>query len=586
MPDVAEHPEAQTDSLDLLPVRMLNEFVFCPRLFHFMHVEGRWADNAFTVEGKQVHRRVDQLDHVLPNAPQRAPTPEPAAENGDATPGAEAAGDAPPAISRSVSLASERLGLTAKLDLVSTAGDEAVPVETKRGRVPDNPERSYEPERVQLMAQGLLLREQGYRCDHGVLYFAGSRTRVDIAFTPELEARTLAYAEEARRAAQRTELPPPLEDSPKCPGCSLNGICLPDETIALQHVKPDPAAPQVRRLYPARDDALPFYVQEQGAFVGKSSENIVVKKNGTELGRAKLKDMSQLVLCGNISISAQTVHLLCEAAIPVVHLSMGHWFYGITHGITLRNAYDRAAQFEAAGDRGRQLALAREIVRAKGANQRTLLRRNAAPEPDQALTAMAQLIEKIDQAHGTDELLGIEGNIAAQYFGSFARMLRPRDFDATWDVNSRNRRPPKDPVNALLSFGYALLAKECTVALLAEGLDPWWGLFHKPRHGRPSLALDLMEEFRPLVVDSAVITAVNTGMVAGGDFLQSSSGCLLKPAGRKAFLRAYEGRLDQLVSHPLFDYKCSWRAVIRLQARLLSRWLRRDVPSYTGMVTR
>jgi len=556
---------------------MLNEYAYCPRLFHLMHVDGRWADNAYTVEGRDVHRRVDRLDDVLPD-----PAPE-----DDAA--ADAGGDEPPEISRSVALGSETLGLTARLDLVSTAGDEAVPVDTKRGRVPNNPERSWEPERVQLMAQGLLLREHGYRTDHGVLYYAGSRTRVDVPFTPELEALTLRLIDEARSAALRAELPDPLDDSPKCNGCSLAGICLPDETLALRHVAALPAEhghAAVRRLYPPRDDAQPLYVQEQGARVGKRGEVVIVTKNEQELGRARLKDVSQLVLCGNVSISAQTVHLLCEAGIPIVHLSRGNWFYGITHGITLRNAFDRAAQFRAAADPSRTLAFARAIVAAKGANQRTLLLRNASPRPDTELARMATLLRKLDAPGDAGALLGIEGAIAAHYFSVFNRCLRPRDFDPAWDFRSRNRRPPRDPVNALLSFGYAMLAKECTVALLAEGLDPWWGFYHQPRHGRPALALDLAEEFRPLVVDSAVLTAVNTGMVAAGDFVTSAAGCVLRDTGRKAFIRAYEARLDQLVTHPLFDYRCSWRAVIRLQARLLARWLRGDVPAYIGITTR
>jgi len=558
---------------------MLNEYAYCPRLFHLMHVEGRWADNAYTIEGRDAHRRVDRLDHVLPDA--EAAEPDEDEEN--------EAGDEPPQVSRSVSLGSERLGITAKLDLVSTAGDEAVPVDTKRGRVPNNAERSWEPERVQLMAQGLLLREEGYRTDHGVLYFAGSRTRVDVPFTPELEARTLRLIDEARAAADSVEIPPPLDDSPKCNGCSLSGICLPDETLALNAVPADPPSAgrqAVRRLYPSRDDALPLYVQEQGARVGKRGSVLTVRKGDEELGTARLKDVSQLVLCGNVSVSAQTVHLLCEAEVPVVHLSRGHWFYGITRGITLRNAYDRAAQFRAAGDPGKVLRFARAIVAAKGANQRTMLTRNARPRPRAALARMAALLRKIDLADDNDTALGVEGALAAHYFENFGALLRPRDFDAAWDWHSRNRRPPRDPVNALLSFGYALLVKECTVALLSEGLDPWWGFYHQPRHGRPALALDLMEEFRPLIVDSAVITAVNTGMVAANDFTRSRAGCVLGDSGRKAFIRAYEARLDQLITHPAFDYRCSWRSVIRLQARLLARWLRGDVPRYVGMTTR
>lgn len=199
---------------------------------------------------------------------------------------------------------------------------------------------------------------------------------------------------------------------------------------------------------------------------------------------------------------------------------------------------------------------------------------------------MRALLRKVPFARTTGELLGLEGGLAAHYFGAFGRALKPRGFDSEWDFHNRNRRPPKDPINALLSFGYAILAKECTVALMAEGLDPWWGLYHQPRHGRPALALDLMEEFRPLIVDSAVLTAVNTGMVTRRNFTWSKAACMLGPKGRKAFLRAYEARMDQLVTHPVFGYRCSWRSILRVQARLLARWLRGDIPSYLPMRTR
>jgi CRISPR-associated protein Cas1 len=604
---------------------MLNEYAYCPRLFHLMYVEGRWADNAYTAEGRHVHRRIDRVDQLLPEATGAAASRADdssdstgrTGDGGDASDAADSSpkayaeggagrrgrgkakppddGDEPPIVVRSVPLSSERLGVTAKLDLVAiddTPPDGgaplAAPVETKRGRVPNNPERSWEPERVQLMAQGLLLRERGYRCDRGLLYFAGSRTRVLVPFTAELEARTLALLEQARLASTARELPPPLDDSPKCRGCSLNGICLPDETLALRHVPQDPLAREVRRLYPARDDAQPLYVQEQGAFVGKKGERLVVKKEGAEISSVPLKDLSQLVLCGNVGISAQTLHLLCEAGVPVAHLSMGHWFYGVTHGITLRNAFDRAAQFHAAARPDRCLAFARRLVADKVTNQRTLLRRNAEASScvEAALRDLDDLQQPIAAVGSLDSLLGLEGAAAARYFGRFVDMLRPRDFDAQWDFTARNRRPPRDPVNALLSFAYALLVKECTVALLLEGLDPWWGLYHQPRHGRPALALDLMEPLRPIVADSAVLTAINTGMVTLRSFERAAGACMLNDAGRKALLRAFEARLDQLVTHPIFDYRCSWRSAIRVQARLLSRWLRGDVPEFTSLTTR
>jgi CRISPR-associated protein Cas1 len=562
--------------VELLPVRMLNEYAYCPRLFHLMHVEDRWADNAYTEEGRTVHRRVDQLDHVLPDADLSAP------DQVTDDPGVEDTGDDPPVISRSVPLGSEALGLAAKLDLVSTADDEAVPVETKRGRVPCNEHRSWEPERVQLMAQGLLLRAHGYRCDHGVLYYAKSRTRVDVAFTPELEQHTHELIALARAAASAQVLPPPLDDSPKCVGCSLAGICLPDETRTLGHAGDAAEPPDVRRLFPVRDDALPLYVQEQGAVVGKCGLGLVIRKGGAKLGSAAIKDVSQLVLCGSVSVTPQALNWLCQEGIPIVHLTLGHWFCGVTMGITVRNAYARAAQYEAAADPSRGLAAARAIVTAKGANQR----RNAGLPSTADLDQMSDLLRKVATAPSCEYLLGLEGALAARYYANFAALLSPRDFRSDWDFTSRNRRPPKDPVNAMLSFGYAMLAKECTVALLAEGLDPWWGLYHQPRHGRPALALDLMEEFRPVVVDSAVIAAINNGMVTARDFTRSRAGCLLTDTGRKAFIRAYEARLDQLVTHPVFDYRCSWRSIIRLQARLLARWLSGDVPEYKGMTTR
>lgn len=572
-----------------LTLDMVSQFAYCPRRFHLMYVEGRWADNHYTIDGRRMHRRVDNLDHVLPDAQQAQAKGQGEQE---ADPENPPQGDDPPEISRSVPLASETLGLTAKLDLVATTsggdGNEAVPVETKRRRVPNNPERSYEPERVQLMAQGLLLREHGYECDHGIVYYAGSRTRVSVPFTADLESRTHALIEQTRQGANLRQIPQPLEDSPKCRGCSLNGICLPDETLALRDVPPDQAAPRVRRLYPPRDDAAPLYVQEQGAYVGKSKSRLIVRKDGQELTSVRLKDLSQLVLCGNIGVSAQTLHLLCEADIPVVHLSMGHWFYGITQGITLRNAFDRAAQFKTAARPDRCLGFARELVADKARNQRTMLRRNAARSSslDYVLRHIEDLTKQIVQAPYLGALLGLEGAVAAKYFRHFADMLKPRDFDADWDFKHRNRRPPCDPVNAMLSFVYALLAKECTVAVLGEGLDPWWGFYHQPRHGRPALALDIMEPLRPAIADSAVITAVNTGMISTRNFQRSSAACMLSDTGRKAMLRAFEARLDQLVTHPTFDYRCSWRRVIRLQARLLARWLRGDIHHYPNITPR
>jgi CRISPR-associated protein Cas1 len=151
---------------------------------------------------------------------------------------------------------------------------------------------------------------------------------------------------------------------------------------------------------------------------------------------------------------------------------------------------------------------------------------------------------------------------------------------------SRTARPPRDPVNALLSFAYSLLAKDLTIICAAIGFDPFIGFFHQPRFGRPALALDLMEGFRPLVADSAVLTAINTRMVNEGDFIRAGDAVALTPGGRKGFIRAFEQRIDTLVTHPLFGYRVTYRRVFEIQARLLARYVSGEVLRYPGFETR
>jgi CRISPR-associated protein Cas1 len=215
------------------------------------------------------------------------------------------------------------------------------------------------------------------------------------------------------------------------------------------------------------------------------------------------------------------------------------------------------------------------------------------------------------------ELLGIEGTAAAAYFAQFGDMLKVGDnadpFEtnhglenngagaggeegdsgsggdsawATFDFNRRNRRPPRDPVNALLSLAYSVLAKELTITCAMVGLDPYLGFYHQPRYGRPALALDLMEPFRPLIADSAVLRAINNRMVTPADFIQAGDAVSLTPNGRKQFFLAFEARMDSLVTHPLFGYRVSYRRMLEIQTRLLARMLCGEIANYPVFVTR
>lgn len=572
---------------DLVPARMVNEYVYCPRLAYLEWVQGDWADNADTAEGRFRHRVVDQETGDLPDPARPADDPESPAPAADASSAIHA---------RSVWMSAPEEWLTARIDLLEGeatpgAAPSLTPVDYKRGSPPDLPEGAWESDRVQLCAQGLILRANGYACAGGVIYYAETRTRVPVAFDDALVARTRQIVQEARRMAAGP-IPPPLVGSPKCVRCSLAPLCLPDETNLLADRQPDGEEGEVRRLMPARDDALPLYVQQQGARVGRSGELFEVRLNDCLLAQARIFETSHIALFGSVQITTQALSAALDAGIPVAYFSTGGWFKGLAHGPAHKNVLLRMAQYRAAFDAERSLALARAFVSAKIRNGRTLLMRNHADPPPDVIDALAQLARQAQTAAALPHLLSVEGQAARLYFGAFSGMLKPRpaaqDAPPAWtfDFNSRNRRPPRDPVNAMLSYAYTLLVKELTVLAQVIGFDPHLGFYHQPRYGRPSLALDVMEEFRPLIADSVVLTVVNTGVITPDDFIRRGPAAALKDAARKRFIRAWETRLDTLVTHPVFGYRVSYRRVLEVQVRLLGRLLNGEIQDYPAFVTR
>jgi len=431
--------------------------------------------------------------------------------------------------------------------------------------------------------QALILRDKGYECDEGIVYYVDSKKRVAISIDETLVRRTLALADEARHTAAAGRIPPPLVDSPKCPRCSLVGICLPDEVVALS--EPGEATREVRRLFPARDDAQPLYVQEQGASLGKTEERLVIRAKEAKT-EVRLLDVSQVSLFGNVNLSPAALRLLARNSVPICHFSYGGWFEAVTIGLAHKNVELRRRQFAVAEDEGACLALARGIVSAKIRNQRTLLRRNHSSIPRATRDELARLAKRATTAREAQGLLGIEGAAARAYFSQFSGMLKPPGSPLSFDLRERNRRPPRDPVNAMLSFAYALLVKDMLVQAYSVGLDPYLGFYHRPRYGRPALALDLAEEFRPIVADSVVVSAINNGEVRPEDFVVRGDACALSPAGRRKFIAAYERRMDTLIRHPALGYKLSYRRVFEVQARLLGRHLLGELPDYPSFRTR
>ena len=625
-------PSALPDSrlaLDVLPARMLNEFVYCPRLFYYEFVEGVFVESADTLRGAAIHARVDTGKGELPKAvgSQKAEgkSQKPEAPVTEQSASSLSSVDSETIHSRSVSLGSDRLGVAAKLDLVEVKPDrgdllalEVWPVDYKAGapRPGQDANELWDTDKMQLGLQCLILRDNGYRCAEGIIYYRATRQRVRLPVTPDLERWVLEKIVEARRVATET-IPPPLVSSPKCVRCSLAPVCLPDETrmlaqptveglglrveeTAVSQPSADsrPRLQQPRRLIAARDDERALYLSTPGLRVGRKDETLVVKEENKVLDEVRINDLTHVALFGNIQLTTQAIQTLCDSEVPITYFSMGGWFYGITRGHGLKNVFLRIEQFRLARDPATALRLSRQFVHGKIRNHRTLLMRNHLEPPPATIAKLKQLAEKALVADDAETLLGLEGAAAGAYFEQFGGMIKVADELAqptaptgdqlffNFSFAKRNRRPPTDPVNAMLSLAYSLLAKDCTVATLAVGFDPYIGFYHQPRFGRPALALDLMEEFRPLIAESVVLTAINNRVVTERDFVRAGEAVNLSAPGRKRFFQTYEQRMNMLLTHPVFDYKISYRRALELQARLLAKTLTGEIAEYVPLTTR
>jgi CRISPR-associated protein Cas4 len=375
----APAPEGDVRALpEYLPARMVNEFSYCPRLFFYEWVEGVFQESADTVEGAAQHRRVDEKPTALP-----AP--------GDAS----ATGSSIHA--RSVTLSSERLRAIAKMDLVEAEGGLVTPVDYKHGSPREGPDglELWPADKAQLAVQGIILRDNGYQCDEGIVYYRKTGQRVRVSLDAALVAEALIAR--AWAVAERGEIPAPLVDSPKCPGCSLVGICLPDETIDLTRAELE-AEPQqmglfgdpprkpvkrvVRALMTPRSELRPLYLNTPGVRVGKSAAVLQVKDKEKLMQEVRIGEICQVSLMGNVQISTQAVQSLCEAEVPICYFSMGGWFYGITTGLNEKNVFLRRSQFRLAEEDYFARAVARRLVAGKIRNQRTLLQPRGAAGGD------------------------------------------------------------------------------------------------------------------------------------------------------------------------------------------------------------
>lgn len=568
---IAAHSRANAGEDEYVAVRAVNAHTFCPRLYWLEHVEGIFVDNEHTIAGQHVHRRVDK-----PGGKLAAPT-----EEGGATdPERE------PWHARSLWLSCASLGISGKLDLVEEEGADAVrPVDTKKGRSCDG--ELWPPDEVQLTLQALLLEAHGYTVKSVAAWYAAERRRVVRDLSDEMRKRA-REAVGATKATRDGNAPPlPLRDSSRCYGCSLNIVCLPDETLRLhteQELREGAAEesaqgeePTLRRVVPPRPDVVPLYVQEQGALVRLSQRELQVRsREGELLQKMGIEGVGQINLYGMVHVTGPVIREALDRDVPVCFFSRGGWYRGRTSASMSRSVHVRIAQYQSLGDE-RALAVARGLIADKIANGRTLLRRNAekSDELRERLGTMARSIRTASTTPTAEALLGVEGYAARSYWEAFSTLVA-RD-DEAFAMKGRTRRPPQDRTNAMLSYLYGMLVKDCSLALEGIGFDPFIGLYHTNHHGRPSMALDLMEPFRPLVADSVVLGMVRRREVEAKDFVIAGQQVSLRSHARKAVIRAYERRMDEMVTHPEFGYSVTYRQLLYVHARLISRYLLGDI---------
>lgn len=568
----------------LWPARNVAEHAYCPRLFYLMQVEGIFVPSSDTEKGVAVHRRVDKPSASLEKMDVGEDDPE------------------RPKVVRSLALTSESLGLTATLDLAEISGQVAVPVEYRKGRpkhismgppvddcgeieqLPLAHPEAWPTDRVQVGLQAVLLESAGYEVPEAVIYYAGEKLRLRIPVDDALKAEALRTLEDAKQCAEGSR-PLPLVNDSRCPRCSLQPICLPDEVNHQRAQSPtDELIP--RKIWPPRDDGIHVVAQQEGVKIGvRGMELRITDKNGSVAKTVPLANLESLSLLGSVQITTQAIRALADMNTPIAFLSPAGRLVALIDPLDSVSAEVRRSQIRKLDCVDVCLELARALVSAKIMNQRTLLIRNHSSLPAGVAADLVKEAKNAARADSVDAVRGHEGQAAAIYFGHLSGIFKG-PLSMEFDANGRKRRPPPDPINSCLSLAYSMLTHECVAALRLARLDPSIGGFHVSRPGRPALALDLMEPFRPLIADSVAITCFNRGELTEGHFLRTAAGCSLTDAGRRSFFNALGRRMDTEVTHPVFEYRLSYRRMIVLHARMIAAWLTGDVPTLSFLTTR
>ncbi len=555
----SHHMVEKTTDEPLIRVMALHALAYCERLFYLEEVEEIRVADANIYSGRRLHEKIDKGPDIY-----------------------------------TLELANEKLGIRGKVDYVRRKNGCLVVYEHKKGRSKGGKE-AWPSDRLQALAYTLLLAEHsGEEIEETRIRYHADNKLINIPVDMEQAAKEVAAAvERAKELRASLERPPVAVPERLCRACSLAPVCLPEEERFVRSEKV-----KIQRLFPVDDDRRIIHIVEQGASLRKDGDQLVVYLPDKAKKALPGKMISALALHGNVQISTQCIHFCAANNIGVHWLSYGGRYVGALSegagGVQRKNR-----QFQALQNPLLKTRLSVRLCQAKVENQlRYVLRltrgkkeQKRVPEVEKGIESMRsglrqlastdeRLAQMVDEGTATtdsegykqmvDTIRGHEGQAGRDYFGILPFVLQIKSSDFLY-FNGRNRRPPQDSFNAILSFGYALLYRDCVAALLNVGLDPAFGFLHTPRSAAYPLALDLMDLFRVILWDIPLIGSVNRKQWTKEDFQVTGKQVWLNPDGRRKAIALFELRKQEKWKHPVLDYSLSYARTIELEARLLEK---------------
>jgi CRISPR-associated protein Cas1 len=523
----------------LIRVMALHSLLYCERLFYLEEVEEIRVADESVYAGRRLHEELS-------------------ADEGETV---------------SLVLESDEIGLKGKVDCLRRRNGQLIPYEHKRGRArtgDDGPE-AWPSDRLQVYAYTMLLEEHtGTTIEEARIRYHADNVTVRVAVDEPAREKVHWAIERVHELRRSVERPPVTDNEKLCLRCSLAPVCLPEEERLAKDPEWDPV-----RLFPKDKERQTIHVTDHRARVTRSGDTLSIIKGDNTKETLPIRSVGEVVLHGHAQITAQAIHLCAHQEVGVHWITGGGRYIGsIAAGAS--PVQRRIRQYEALREPGLSFRLAKKLASARSTSQlgfllRASRERGRSSEIDEVIRGIRGALRTMSQAEGIDALRGFEGEAGRLYFFGLPALLR-EDLDKRLRFNGRNRRPPKDCFNALLSFGYALLLRDVMQAILAVGLEPAFGFYHRPRSAAHPLALDLMELFRVPLWDMPLVASINRRQWnPEGDFTYAGVQVWLSANGRKKAIEVYERRKEDEWRHPVTGYSLSYARLIELECRLLEK---------------